>query len=170
MLFYSPSDLLSGRPSRSYCSFFTMTYLGRWIKGYLSGASVSLHVQNGCIYTNEQIIKSSENHYVLLFSNFPALLIEYICFTYNLPVALAEDNGLSFKICKLLPHPFQRNSGKLCSYLTAISLFDHNVSWSSIRQVPLGVQTNTPKAFVLEHTPVCVCMSKTKKQRRRNLF
>lgn len=74
------------------------------------------------IYTNEWILKSSENHFVL--NNFPSLPLEYICISSNLSVGLAGENYLSYKFCKILLHPLQRSSDKLCSYSTAVSLLD----------------------------------------------
>lgn len=44
------------------------------------------------IYTNELIFKSSEKSFVPLVNNFLALPIEGVSNSYNLPVALVEDN------------------------------------------------------------------------------
>ena len=73
--------------------------------------------------------------------------VSRLCISCNLSVAFEEDNYVSCKFCKFLPHHLERTSGKYCSYSTEVSLLDHNICYSSSRQAP-------PWVFV--HVWVCV--------------
>lgn len=134
---------------------FTITYLVRWIKIYLSGPMCFIacaawvlilqkysvltlkdwwpwdchrtsHAKSGgssCVHRYlYQRVDTSENHFVLLLNSFPALPRDYIGISYKLAVAFAEDNYLSCKLCKFLPHPLQRSKWQIiqlfnCSFL-----------------------------------------------------